>query len=36
MKPNKLNAWVKLKPCIDDVGAIINLKAISERPDIVC
>ena len=36
MKPNKLNAWVKLRPSMFDVGAITNLKAIKDRPEIVC
>ena len=36
MKPNKLNAWVKLKPSMFEVGAITNLKAINDRPEIVC
>ena len=36
MKPNKLNASVNDRPVAFVEGAITNLKAIRERPDIVC
>lgn len=34
--PNKLKASEKLKPCVVEVGAITNLKATSDSPEIVC
>ena len=34
--PNKVNASEKLKPEVSDDGAITNLKAISDKPEIVC
>ena len=34
--PKTENAAEKLKPVISFVGAITNLKAISDRPEMVC
>ena len=34
--PNNVNADEKLKPSVDELGAITNLNKISDRPDMVC
>ena len=34
--PNKVKAQEKLKPVVLEFGAITNLNAIKDRPEIVC
>jgi hypothetical protein len=34
--PNNVNASEKLKPVVSEDGAITNLKAINDKPEMVC